>query len=102
MVCDVLDLHEMMETMKMEQKRLSCQIMKDREKVRHGARGTTSSCLSRVFDLLARSPDLVEFVVCHRSQRSSSHTPCAAASTSRGLTSGTDPSPTRPPRGQGM
>ena len=30
---DVLDLHEMMETMKMETKRMSCTIMKDREKV---------------------------------------------------------------------
>ena len=36
MVRDVLDLHEMMETMRMETKRVSCQIMKDREKVRHG------------------------------------------------------------------
>jgi hypothetical protein len=33
MMWDVLDLHEMMETMRMETKRLSCQIMKDREKV---------------------------------------------------------------------
>lgn len=33
MVCDVLDLHEMMETMRRESKRLSCQILKDKEKV---------------------------------------------------------------------
>jgi len=33
MMWDVLDLHEMLETMRMESKRVSCQIMKDREKV---------------------------------------------------------------------
>ena len=34
MMWDVLDLHEMLETMRLESKRVSCQILKDRERVR--------------------------------------------------------------------